>query len=90
MQSLPRELEEAAYIDGSTTLGVYSRVFLPLLTPVTATCAIRCGVGRARVSQKLQDPSGLKFHVGFPPLLLLCRPTMGISVQTGKHSRRQK
>ena len=45
MQSLPRELEEAAYIDGCTTLGVYSRVFLPLLTPVTATCAIRCGVG---------------------------------------------
>ena len=45
MQSLPRELEEAASIDGCTTLGVYSRVFLPLLTPVTATCAIRCGVG---------------------------------------------
>ena len=45
MQGLPRELEEAAYIDGCTTLGVYSRVFLPLLTPVTATCAIRCGVG---------------------------------------------
>lgn len=45
MQSLPRELEEAAYIDGCTTLRVYSRVFLPLLTPVTATCAIRCGVG---------------------------------------------
>ena len=44
-KSLPAELEEAAYIDGCTTLGVYSRVFLPLLTPVTATCAIRCGVG---------------------------------------------
>ena len=45
MGDLPKELEEAAYIDGCSTFGVYSRVFLPLLAPVTATCAIRQGVG---------------------------------------------
>lgn len=45
MGDLPRELEEAAYIDGCSTFGVYSRIFLPLLAPVTATCCIRQGVG---------------------------------------------
>jgi len=45
MRDLPKELEEAAYIDGCSTFGVYSRIFLPLLAPVTATCCIRCGVG---------------------------------------------
>lgn len=45
MRDLPKELEEAAYIDGCSTFGVYSRIFLPLLAPVTATCCIRCGTG---------------------------------------------
>ena len=45
MRDLPKELEEAAYIDGCSTFGVYLRIFLPLLAPVTATCAIRCGTG---------------------------------------------
>ena len=45
MGDLPASLEEAAYIDGCCTWGVYSRVFFPLLAPVTATCCIRCGTG---------------------------------------------
>lgn len=45
MRGLPAELQDAAYIDGCNTLQVYARVFLPLLAPVTATTAIRCGVG---------------------------------------------
>ena len=45
MQGIPKELEEAAYLDGCSPMGVYSRVFLPLLAPVTATCCIRQGVG---------------------------------------------
>lgn len=44
MRGLPKELEEAAYIDGCSMLGVYFRIFLPLLAPVTATCCIRAGV----------------------------------------------
>ncbi len=45
MRGLPHELQDAAYIDGCSTFKVYSKVFLPLLAPVTATCCIRCGVG---------------------------------------------
>lgn len=45
MQSIPKELEEAAYLDGCSPLGVYGRIFLPLLAPTTATCCIRQGVG---------------------------------------------
>ena len=45
IRDIPKELEEAAYIDGCSTFGVYMRIFLPLLAPVTATCAIRCGTG---------------------------------------------
>lgn len=45
MQGIPKELEEAAYLDGCSPVGVYARVFLPLLAPVTATCCIRQGVG---------------------------------------------
>ena len=45
MRTLPKELEEAAYIDGCSMFQVYYRVFLPLLTPVTATCCIRAGIG---------------------------------------------
>lgn len=45
MQGISKELEEAAYIDGCSTFGVYWRIFLPLLAPVTATCCIRQGVG---------------------------------------------
>ena len=45
MGGISKELEEAAYIDGCTTWGVYWKIFLPLLAPVTATCCIRNGVG---------------------------------------------
>lgn len=45
MRAVPQELEEAAYIDGCSMFRVYFSIFLPLLTPVTATCLIRCGIG---------------------------------------------
>ncbi|WP_425436235.1 carbohydrate ABC transporter permease [Paenibacillus rigui] len=40
IKSIPRELEEAAYIDGSGPFGVYFRILLPLLKPITTTIAI--------------------------------------------------
>ncbi|MCR8632805.1 MULTISPECIES: carbohydrate ABC transporter permease [Paenibacillus] len=40
IKSIPRELEEAALIDGSGTVGVYFRILLPLLKPITTTVAI--------------------------------------------------
>ena len=45
MRALPKEMEDAAYIDGCSTYGIYMRIFLPLLKPVTATCCIRAGIG---------------------------------------------
>ena len=45
MRALPKEMEDAAYIDGCNTFGIYLRIFLPLLKPVTATCCIRAGIG---------------------------------------------
>lgn len=40
MASIPKELEEAAYIDGCSTLQLFARIIFPLLKPVTATIII--------------------------------------------------
>lgn len=37
---IPRELDEAAKIDGCSWYGIYSRVILPLIVPAIVTCAI--------------------------------------------------
>ena len=43
--TVPKELDEAAYIDGSSGFGIFFKVIMPLLKPVTATVAILAGVG---------------------------------------------
>ncbi|WP_134701335.1 carbohydrate ABC transporter permease [Ammoniphilus sp. YIM 78166] len=40
MQDIPKELEEAARIDGCTHFGVFWRVLLPMMTPALATVII--------------------------------------------------
>ena len=40
MGSIPREIDEAAVIDGCGPLGLYSRIVMPLLKPVTATIIV--------------------------------------------------
>lgn len=45
IRAIPKELEEAAYVDGCSMFRVYFNIFLPLLAPVTATCCIRTGIG---------------------------------------------
>ncbi|GGH36600.1 carbohydrate ABC transporter permease [Paenibacillus segetis] len=40
MASIPREIEEAAMIDGSGWWGVFGRVIFPLCTPIVATISI--------------------------------------------------
>ena len=37
MRALPKDLEEAAYIDGASTMQVFYRVMLPLLAPALVT-----------------------------------------------------
>lgn len=40
MKSVPREVEEAAIMDGCTPYGVYWKIIFPLLKPITATVII--------------------------------------------------
>ena len=40
MSTLPKEIEEAAVIDGATPMGVFTRITLPLLRPAIATSFI--------------------------------------------------
>ena len=40
VESMPRELQEAAEIDGANILQVFFRVYLPNMTPILATIAI--------------------------------------------------
>ena len=44
--TIPRELEEAAEIDGCSTLKKFFRIILPLSTPIIAVMALFYGVGR--------------------------------------------
>ena len=44
MKGIPKELEEAATIDGANTIQTFLLIFLPLIKPVTATCCIRSGM----------------------------------------------
>lgn len=40
IDGIPRELDEAAKIDGCSWYGIYSRIMLPLITPSIVTCGI--------------------------------------------------
>ena len=42
---LPRELDEASYMDGATDLQVFTKVALPLSKPVIASISLFYGVG---------------------------------------------
>lgn len=44
MNSIPKELEEAAYVDGATTFKTYYKVVFPLLKPMVATAMIKDGL----------------------------------------------
>lgn len=45
LQTIPRELEEAARMDGASVWGTFWRVIFPLLMPVNATVAILTALG---------------------------------------------
>ncbi len=44
ISTIPKELDEAALIDGCSIFGIFFRILLPLLKPVTATIIILTGV----------------------------------------------
>ncbi|CAH1192443.1 Melibiose/raffinose/stachyose import permease protein MelC [Paenibacillus allorhizoplanae] len=45
MSGIPREVDEAAVVDGSSGFGLFYRIILPLLQPVTATIIVTSSVG---------------------------------------------
>ncbi|MBB5803377.1 raffinose/stachyose/melibiose transport system permease protein [Saccharothrix ecbatanensis] len=45
IRAIPRELDEAASIDGASRMGTYWRIIFPLLLPATASIAIFVGIG---------------------------------------------
>jgi glucose/mannose transport system permease protein len=51
LRGIPEELREAARVDGATELGVYVRVVLPLLAPITLSAIIILG----HISLKIFD-----------------------------------
>ena len=40
LDQIPREIDEAAYIDGSTYLKTFTRIVLPLSRPIMTFCAV--------------------------------------------------
>jgi raffinose/stachyose/melibiose transport system permease protein len=44
IRALPRDYEEAAWVDGAGVFRTYARVVFPLLLPITATVAVLVGV----------------------------------------------
>ena len=42
---IPKEYEEAARLDGSSTMGIFFKVILPLSKPIIATVAVFCFIG---------------------------------------------
>lgn len=44
-QNIPKEYEEAARIDGASTLDVFFKVIMPLSKPILATVAVFCFIG---------------------------------------------
>lgn len=44
-QQIPSELDEAAYVDGASTLQIFFQIIFPLMGPMTATVLILTGLG---------------------------------------------
>lgn len=44
-QNIPKEYEEAARIDGATTLDIFFKVIMPMSKPIIATVAVFCFIG---------------------------------------------
>ena len=45
IESIPGELQESAYIDGASTMQVFTKIILPLAKPILATIAVFGAVG---------------------------------------------
>lgn len=80
-QELPRELEEAAHIDGCSELGLLWRIVLPLSKPVLATFALFYAVGHwndfFQALLYMNDPSKWPLQVMLRQIVLLSQAAAG-------------
>ena len=65
-QGIPKEYEEAARIDGASTLDIFFRVILPLSKPIVATVAVFCFIGVERLSLAVHDPAEYNHRLAAP------------------------
>lgn len=72
-RSLPKEMREAAYLDGATEWGIYRRIYLPLAKPALAALAIILSVGYWNeyvfASVSLASPSKFTLPLGLQSLM---------------------
>lgn len=80
-QELPRELEEAAHIDGCSELGLLWRIVLPLSKPVLATFALFYAVGHwndfFQALLYMNDPAKWPLQVMLRQIVLLSQAAAG-------------
>ena len=77
-QGIPKEYEEAARIDGASTLDIFFRVILPLSKPIVATVAVFCFIG---VWNDYLWPHTLLTKVEVMPIMVVL-PTLNTSTST--------
>lgn len=74
-QEIPKELEEAARIDGSTDLGIFAKIVLPLSKPVLASISLFYAVGHwndyFNAMIYLQDPKKETVQIVLRRIVLL-------------------
>ena len=74
-QEIPRELEEAARIDGATDIGIFGRIVLPLSKPVIASISLFYAVGHWNdyfgAMIYLQDPAKETVQIVLRRIVLL-------------------
>lgn len=84
-QELPKELEEAAMIDGCTEMGVLWRIVLPLSKPILATIGLFCAVGHWNnffgPLLYLSDPKKWPLQVMLRQIVMLTQSAVGDASQ---------
>ena len=59
IRSVPRDLEEAAYIDGCGTVKAYVKIVLPMIKPILASILCKLSIGKRDVNEKSNPPAML-------------------------------
>lgn len=70
LRSVPEELKEAARVDGATELQIYSKIVLPLLSPVTLSAMIILGHISLKVFDLIVAIAGKQLQLDVPAIYM--------------------